>query len=399
MLMGFRVYRCLVLWLLCLCTSACSMIQLDFSFTDDNDMDAIILGQSADAFPEIQTMALNQEIIDYLDANVRARSTDREIVDRLRELLFEEGNLNIQYDDLKTRTAIETFQDRQGNCLSVVSLYIAMARHLGVDARFQTVKVRPRWDRRGELLVISQHINAVGRFGQSTYYVVDFTPEISVQQLTASTVSDTHARALYFNNLGVERLIAGEYEESLKFFKNALWIDPTLSIAWNNIGTAYNRNGDKTLAEYAYRKAYATDNSNATAINNLAKYYYNQGDLETSERYARAIERFNNSNPYYHYNLGNMAYAEADFEMARQHFTRAIRRKEAEPDFYYALSKTYEQLGDELQSQRMYQMGRVMILASDEIYLPSQDKVRIVNEKSILRETSAGFSINTGEAR
>ncbi|MGB4247413.1 MAG: tetratricopeptide repeat protein [Pseudohongiellaceae bacterium] len=375
------------------------MIQLDFSFADDNDMDSIILGQSADAFPEIETMALNQEIIDYLEANVRSTSSDREVVDRLRELLFEEDYLNIQYDDLKTRTAIETFQDRQGNCLSVVSLYIAMARHFGVDARFQTVKVRPRWDRRGELLVISQHINAVGRFGQSTYYVVDFTPEISVQQLTASTVTDTHARALYFNNLGVERLIAGEYEKSLQFFKNALWIDPALSIAWNNIGTAYNRNGDKTLAEYAYRKAYATDKTNATAINNLAKYYHNQGDLETSERYARAIERFNNSNPYYHYNMGNMAYAEADFEMARQHFTRAIRRKEAEPDFYYALSKTYEQLGDELQSQRMYQMARLMVLASDEIYLPSQDKVRIVNEKSILRETSAGFSINTGEAR
>ncbi|OGT72848.1 MAG: hypothetical protein A3H44_11560 [Gammaproteobacteria bacterium RIFCSPLOWO2_02_FULL_57_10] len=375
------------------------MIQLDFSFADDNDMDSIILGQSADAFPEIETMALNQEIIDYLEANVRSTASDREVVDRLRELLFEEDYLNIQYDDLKTRTAIETFQDRQGNCLSVVSLYIAMARHLGVDARFQTVKVRPRWDRRGELLVISQHINAVGRFGQSTYYVVDFTPEISVQQLTASTVTDTHARALYFNNLGVERLIAGEYEKSLQFFKNALWIDPALSIAWNNIGTAYNRNGDKTLAEYAYRKAYATDKTNATAINNLAKYYHNQGDLETSERYARAIERFNNSNPYYHYNMGNMAYAEADFEMAREHFTRAIRRKEAEPDFYYALSKTYEQLGDELQSQRMYQMARLMVLASDEIYLPSQDKVRIVNEKSILRETSAGFSINTGEAR
>lgn len=399
MLKSARLYRCLMLWMLCASVSACSMIQLDFSFADDNDMDAIILGQSADAFAEIETMALNQEIIDYLDANVRARSTDREIVDRLRELLFEEDYLNIQYDDLKTRTAIETFYDRQGNCLSVISLYIAMARHLGVDARFQTVKVRPRWDRRGELLVISQHINAVGRFGQSTYYVVDFTPEIAVQQLTASTVSDTHARSLYFNNLGVESLIEGEYEKSLRFFKNSLWIDPTLSIAWNNIGTAYNRNGDKALAEYAYRKAYAIDDTNATAINNLAKFYHNQGDLETSERYAIAIERFNNRNPYYHYNMGNMAYAEADFEMARQHFTRAIRRKEAEPDFYYALSKTYEQLGDELQSQRMYQMARLMVLASDEIYLPSQDKVRIVNEKSILRETSAGFSVNTGGAR
>ncbi len=399
MLKGSGFYKCLMLSVLCFTASACSVIDLDLGFSDDTDMNAIVLGQSEDAFPELDSMALNQEIIDYLDAHVSDRATDREIVDRLRELLFEEDNLNVQYDDLKTRTAIETFRDRQGNCLSVVSLYISMARHLGVDARFQTVKVRPRWDRRGDMLVISQHINAVGRFGQSTYYVVDFTPEISVQQLTASTVSDTHARALYFNNLGAESLIAGDYEKSLQFFKNALWTEPTLSIAWNNIGTAYNRNGDKALAEYAYRKAYATDNTNATAINNLAKYYQRQGDFETSDRYAKAIERFNNRNPYYHYNMGNVAYAEADFEMAREHFARAIRRKEAEPDFYYALGKTYEQLGDEPQSLRMYQMAQLMVLASDEIYLPSQDKLRIVDEKSILSETSAGFSINTGGAR
>lgn len=399
MLKGSGLFRCLMLWVLCVTISACSIIPLDLGFSNDGEMDAVILGQGEDAFPELDTMALNQEITDYLAAHVPRRATDREIVDRLRELLFEEGYLNIQYDDLRTRTAIETFQDRQGNCLSVVSLYIAMARHLGVDARFQTVKVRPRWDRRGELLVISQHINAVGRFGQSTYYVVDFTPEISVQQLTAATVSDTHARALYFNNLGAESLIAGDSERALQFFKNALWTDPALSIAWNNIGTAYNRNGDKALAEYAYRKAYATDKTNATAINNLAKYYHNQGDFETSERYTKAIERFNNRNPYYHYNMGNIAYAESDFEMAREHFTRAVRRKEVEPDFYYALSKTYEQLGNELQSQRMYEMARLMVLASDEIYLPSQNKVRIVNEKSILSETSAGISISTGGAR
>jgi Flp pilus assembly protein TadD len=317
-------------------------------------------------------------------------------VQRLQELLFGPDHLNLQYDDLRTRTAIETFQDRQGNCLSVVSLYISMARYLGVDAEFQTVKIRPRWDRRGELLVLSQHINAIGRFAGGTTYVVDFTPEITLQQLTANTVSDQHSRALYFNNLGVESLIAGDLDKALGYLRNSLWVDPTLSMVWSNIGTAFSKNEDKALAEYSYRMAFDLDKTNGTAINNLTKFYFQQGDIETSERYAQAMERFNNKNPYYHYNLGNLAFAEQNFEQARDHYRDAIRRKSAEPDFYLALSTTYRRLGDTEQAERFFEVARQLVITGDQIYQPSRDKVRIVNERSILRDTSSGYSIRTG---
>lgn len=372
---------------------ACSMVRLELPFAADKELEASILNQREDAFPDLDAMALDQQIIDYLEANVTDRSSDYRIVDRLQELLFSEGYLNLQYDDLRTRTAVQTFEDRQGNCLSVVSLYIAMARHFGVDAQFQTVKVRPSWDRRGEHLVLSQHINAIGRLGQDTQYVVDFTPEITLQQLTANRVSDSQARALYFNNLGVESLIANELDKATAYFRNALFIDPELSIVWNNIGSTYSRQGNKDLAEYSYRKAFALDRSNATAINNLVKFHTARGDVATAERYAKAIERFNNSNPYFHYNLGNVAYAEGNFEMARMHYERAIRRKESEPDFYLALSKTYEMLGDMEQSELQLGLARVAVLNSDQLYLPSRNKVRVVDEKSILRSSSAGFSV------
>lgn len=372
---------------------ACSMVRLELPFAADKELEASILNQREDAFPDMDAMALDQQIIDYLEANVTDRSSDYRIVDRLQELLFSEGYLNLQYDDLRTRTAVQTFEDRQGNCLSVVSLYIAMARHFGVDAQFQTVKVRPSWDRRGEHLVLSQHINAIGRLGQDTQYVVDFTPEITLQQLTANRVSDSQARALYFNNLGVESLIVDELDKAAAYFRNALFIDPELSIVWNNIGSTYSRQGHKDLAEYSYLKAFALDRSNATAINNLVKFHTARGDVATAERYAKAIERFNNSNPYFHYNLGNVAYAEGNFEMARMHYERAIRRKESEPDFYLALSKTYEMLGDLEQSELQLGLARVAVLNSDQLYLPSRNKVRVVDEKSILRSSSAGFSV------
>ena len=388
--------RWLILMMLCITAPGCAMIPLDLAFSRDREFETQILIQNADAFPEIDTLALNQEIIEYLDREVINRASDPEIVQRLQELLFGENELNLQYNDLRTRTAIETFQDRQGNCLSIVSLYIAMARHLGVDAEFQTVKVRPLWNRRGELLVLSQHINAIGRLGLGTTYVVDFTPEITLQQLTATTVSDAHSRALYFNNLGVESLIAGDIDKALTYFRNSLWIDPTLSLVWNSIGTAFSKKGDKSLAEYSYRMAFDLDKSNGTAINNLTKFYFQQGDVETSKRYAQAMERFNDRNPYYHYNLGNQAFADQNFELARDYFRNAIRRKDSEPDFYLALSTAYKRLGDTEQAERLFETARQLVLTGDQIYQPSRDKVRIVNERSILRNSSAGFSVRIG---
>ncbi|MCB1665284.1 MAG: tetratricopeptide repeat protein [Pseudomonadales bacterium] len=387
--------RIVLLGFMCLLLPACNFARLDMDFSADRRFENRILDQKQDMFADVDPMALNQEIIDYIEEHVRNRTSSMKIVDQLQTLLFDPEFLNIEYDDQITRTAIGTFEDRRGNCLSVVNLYIAMARHFGVDARFQTVKVRPSWDRRGEMLVLSQHINAIGRFSQSTMYVVDFTPEITLQQLTASTVDDREARALYFNNLGVEALILNDYDTSVAYFKNALFLDPKLSIAWNNIATAYSRMDDKEIAEYAYRKAYTLDQSNATAINNLVKYYNSIGDTETAERYSRAIERFNNRNPYFHYTQGNLAYADGNYELARDHYREAIRRKDAEPDFYLALSKTYEQLGNAEEATRMYDMARLIVIAMGDMYLPSKNKVRIVDDKSILRSTSTGISVRT----
>jgi len=381
-----------LLWLALLLTG-CSVIRLELPFSSDSELEAQILSQQEDAFPDLDALALDQEIIDYLETHVTDRSSDYRIVDRLQELLFTESYLNLQYDDQRTRTAVQTFADRQGNCLSVVSLYIAMARHLGVNAQYQTVRVRPSWDRRGEHLVLSQHINAIGRLDQNTQYVVDFTPEITLQQLTASRVSDAQGRALYFNNLGVEALIANELELAVAYFRNALWIDAEQSIVWNNLGSTYSRMGDRNLAAYSYRKSFSLDRTNATAINNLVKFHTAEGDLETAQRYARAIERFNEGNPYFHYNLGNEAYAQGDFELARTHYERAIRRKDSEPDFYLALSKTWEMLGDVEQSAMQMALARLAVQNSNQLYLPSRDKVRVLDERSILRSSSAGFSV------
>lgn len=372
--------------------SGCQLINLDTGFHQDDATELRIL-QSERAPPQIDLLEMNQEMVDYLDTHMAADLGGWGLVARLQELLFSEDYLNMQYDDRAHFTAAEAFATQRANCLSLMNLYIAMARHRGLAVQYQTVQVRPTWSRRGELLVLSEHINALGRIGASGRYIVDFTPEVRLQQGTARLISDEQALALYFNNVAVEYLLADELELALDYFRFALQSDPGLSIAWNNMGGVWNRTGNPELAEYSYLKSASLDRNNASAINNLARFYALQGDMAKSLRYSRAVEAYNNRNPYYHYVLGNLAYEEGDYQEAARHFRRAIRRHDLEPDFYLALGMAQKQLGEEELSEDLMKVAVALRELGDQTYRTGRDRVRRVDNRTVLRSTSAGFTV------
>ena len=372
---------------------ACNSIDLETGFARNEDLHSQVIDQTADLFPEINPLALSDEIMQLVDEHVRPIYSEVGKVEKLQELLYDEDYLNLQYTDSQTHTAIEAFAQQEGNCLSAMNLYVAMARYAGLDANFQTVEVQPAWDRRGGLLVLSKHINATGRFSVQRRYVVDFTPEIALQQLTSSIVSDQYARGLYFNNLGVEAMVESDYDQAMVYFKNALFIEPELSIAWNNIGAAYNRLGEKELAEYSYQMAFNSDKTNATAVNNLAKFYRAIGNMQLADEYQVAIERFNNRNPYFHYARGEAALAENDLDTARVSFRRALRLKQAEPDFYLGLAQVYDRQGFDTQANALKVAAQDLLTGNTGIYRPSNQKLRIIDSTEILRNGAPGITI------
>ena len=377
----------------------CTAIDVELEFAENPELYSQIIDQSSDRFIDIKPLALSDEIISMIDGYIGRRDSEEERVDKLQDILYGEEFLNIQYVDDTTHTAMEIFSTKAGNCLSVMNLYVAMARHVGLDANFQTVDVQPAWDIRGGFLVLSQHINATGRFNMRRRYVVDFTPEIGLQKLTASIVSDQEARALYFNNLGVEALIANKLDQGLIYFKNALFLESGLSIAWNNIGATYNRLGYLEFAEYSYQTAFLEDNTNATAINNLVKFYLKSGNVRLAREYRKATQRFNKRNPYFHFARGNFAYNNNDLNSARISYRKAIRLDELEPDFYLALAKVYEELGDVGRARGMVDSAEKIIAQNADIYQPSSQKVRIIDSSTILRSSSPGFSISLDGSR
>jgi len=375
---------------LVLMLTRCASIELESEFLHDNELQARVLDQTSDAFADIDPLFLSDELKGQLDRYIGYVRDERKRVELLQDFLYDEANLGIIYSAEKTHTAMELYNARSGNCLSAMNLYVAMARHLGIEARFQRVDVQPSWDKRGGLLVLSQHINATGRFDQTIRYVADFTPEIALQQLTSKVISDTQARALYFNNLGVEALVAHNYEGAIAYFKNALYLDPENAIAWNNVGAAFNRVGDRALAQYSYRTAFELDGNSATAIANLAKFYHAQGDTRRARAYELAIERFNAMNPYYHYAQGHVAYGEGDLALARKAFERALALKEEEPDFYVALGRIYSEQGDLVAARKLSREAEELVLLNEEIYRPSNSRLRVLERESGDAEGAGG---------
>ena len=157
----------------------CTAIDLESEFLLDSELQAQILDQTSDAFADIDPLFLSDDLKRHLNEYIGPARDDRARVERLQDFLYDEAFLGISYSAEKTHTAMELYETRTGNCLSAMNLYIAMARYLGVEARFQRVDVQPSWDKRGGLLVLSQHINATGRFDQASRYVADFTTEIA----------------------------------------------------------------------------------------------------------------------------------------------------------------------------------------------------------------------------
>lgn len=377
---------------LLLALSACQLMSVNPGFRPDAVLEQRMMGARV-ALPAVELLAVDEAMADFLEQNIDPGLRGWDLVARLQELLFSPQFLNVQYDDSANLTAAETFAQRRANCLSLVNLYIAMARHQGLHARYQTAQIRPQWDRRGELLVLSEHINALGSLGAGNQYIVDFTPDVQLQQQTAEVISDQQALALYFNNIAVNHLINDRIDEALMWFRYALETDPELAIAWNNMGSAWNKAGDDELAEYSYMKAAWVDKNNPTALNNLARFYAVRGNDEEAARYRRAVQRYNNRNPYFHYVMGNIAFSEQDYDQAHKHYQRAIQRNRLEPDFYLALGLTYREMGQDAEYQEARELSVALRELGDPTYRAGQARVRRVDNRSILRATSAGFSV------
>ena len=137
-------------------------------------------------------------------------------------------------------------------------MFVAMARDLELDASYQEVTIPPDWSMTGQTFLFSQHVNTLVGMKNALSRVVDFnTYYIGVSE-DSREISDQRARAHYFNNIGVEHMLAGETRLAYANFRESLREDRTFSSSWVNLGVLHRREAYPVYAEAAYLEALET---------------------------------------------------------------------------------------------------------------------------------------------
>jgi Flp pilus assembly protein TadD len=294
----------------------------------------------------------------------------------LMDAIFGKKGLGITYDSAATRTAIETFKAKSGNCLSFTVLFVALARHLGLKAYFEEVDEVISWDRRGEVVVRNLHM-VVDVELENGHQRVDFLPEAEKRYRAVRRISDTRALAHYHNNLGVDALASGDPRQALTSFTSALAADPTFGYAWTNLGVAQRRLGDVEAAERSHLKALEIDHNEPAALANLASLYLAQGLTAKAAPLQRRVDAHLERNPFHHYRQGAASLRAGNLAAAIESFREATRRMPAESEFHAALGEALARSGETDKARKS--LAKALELTDD-----TQEKARLEEELAAL---------------
>jgi len=240
-------------------------------------------------------------------------------LDRLRALqshLFNEKSFPYDYETRATLTAIEAFESRTGNCVSFTNLFIALARSLGLPVRAALVTRPGDVEKRGELIVVNNHVVAVYEHsGGATVY--DFNRFTDRHRVGLTIIGDAWMTAIYLNNRGAEELLAGRPEAALGYLGSAVRLAPDFAAALGNLGVVRRRVGDTEGAFRAYRAALEIEPRYSTILANLAVLYRSQG-REAEARAALQAADLSAATPY-------VLVIRGDFELSDGRVGEALR--------------------------------------------------------------------------
>jgi Flp pilus assembly protein TadD len=279
---------------------------------------------------------------------------------RLEQLLaamVDPQRLNLVYESGHTATAREAFESRKANCLAFTSLFVGMARELGLPAFYLDVDDVEKFEKDGDLMVVSGHVSGGYDIGGGKVKILDFTPATQPGYRRVRPLTDLRAVALYYSNRGAEMIRTARGNEALPWLRKAVEIDPELSGAWVNLGVGLRRAGDVAGAEAAYRKALEVNPEAAAAYTNLAALLRIRGqDAEAGELLALAA-RSDGRNPFSYIALGDLSLAHGRLEEARRFYQKALRLNRDDASVYAALGLVALAGGDSREAQRWLRKG------------------------------------------
>ncbi|MDP9045280.1 MAG: tetratricopeptide repeat protein [Pseudomonadota bacterium] len=299
-------------------------------------------------------LALSPAMRDYLAQLSPAWAAPSDPRHRLLEVL-RRGDLKIDYDAATTRTAAQAFDAREGNCLALVLMTAALARHLGLDVHYQSVLGEDVWDRAGDLFISVGHVNLrleerldprASVWNRSGETVIDFLAPVDAERLPTRQIAERTVVAMYMNNRAVESLTQGHVDDAYWWTRAALRQDRGLLSAYVTLGVVYQQRHHPELSEAVLERVAQRAPDDVVAMSNRIVALRELGRRAEADALSARLRELDPEPPYSYFQRGMDALRDGKPEVARRFFTREVERAPYHAEFEYWLAVSYAQLND-----------------------------------------------------
>jgi len=232
-----------------------------------------------------------------------------EQVTRLVGALFDPEAFGLRYASGITGDARETLRRHEGNCLALASVFVGLARSIGLEAYYIDASTRVHEIRHAEdgMTVNSGHVTAMVIAGD-VKFGLDFARLGPI--VWYHVLDDVEAVAHFYNNRGWELVYLArergetvDWEAAARDFRRATQVLPSFAMAWNNLGLAVASAGRDDEAAVLYREAIRRDPRLAAPRNNLGSLQLRAGENEEALHTLEAAAGLSTSGPHVLYNL------------------------------------------------------------------------------------------------
>jgi tetratricopeptide (TPR) repeat protein len=236
---------------------------------------------------------------------------------------------------------------KQGYCLSLSALYLAIGERLGLPlygvvvpghffVRYDDGKVR-----------FNIETTSNGDYADDDHYINKFNVPIQDEDgIYMRNLNKMQTLGCFFNNLGNAYTDVGDEESAFRSLQNAVQINPTLSESRANLGNLYLKMERMDDAIYEYRAAIGINPSDAKSHNNIANAYSRLDWLdEAISEYELAIYLDPNFASAYK-NLARAYIKKEMYIMAEYQLTQAEELAPKDGDVHVQFGRLYLETGD-----------------------------------------------------
>jgi tetratricopeptide (TPR) repeat protein len=287
-----------------------------------------------------------------------SRDTAQDLRHELINALYSTQRMQLQYDASTTRDAAQAFAARAGNCLSLVVMTAAFAKHLDLPVAYQAVDAPEFYSRNGSLTLASGHVNLVlappGPRGPAAKTIsrglealtVDFLPQNETRGQRTVMLPEATIVAMFLNNRAVELLAAGRTDAAYAHARAALQQDAGFVAAANTLGVVYLQADQAAAAESAFAHVLAREPDNLSALNNQSRLLARLGRPAEAEPLAQRLTRLQPVAPFQQFHEGRQAMLQHDYARARDLFMRELRLQPYQDEVHFWAAQAYWRLGD-----------------------------------------------------